>query len=72
MSSYPSQLTAWSPGLFGNGLYDGCQAVIWATDRLGNPTHDQGAAVSGLDLLEAVALAVDPDGESTFCARTPT
>ncbi len=62
----------WSPDRHAKGLLLPSSSVItWLIDEDGNPTHDQGAAVRDVDLVECVPLTIDTQGrvDVAFAAR---
>lgn len=59
----PPDFIEWCPDRFAKGLFlPADEVATWLIDQDGNPTHDQGAAAYGVDLVECTPLVVDPDG----------
>lgn len=58
-----STFEPWSPDRYAKGLLLPSGSVItWLIDENGNPTHDQGAAESNVDLVECVPLMINTEG----------
>ena len=53
----------WEPGGWAKGLFLPPSTVVtWQIDSNGDPTHDQGAKLLNVDLVECLSVLIDEDG----------